>query len=132
MKVASKDLSQKLWNLSKWTDTDYRWYNDKGVDYVDVKGTNGLSLPAYDLGYLLRKLPPFVDSKEYPNLPAYLNIGLRDNGPPWFVGYHVHGIEDVVSDFGERGDTVENAACEMAITLFEAGILTKYGGVQDE
>lgn len=102
MTTASLELCQELWNLSRWSGTDYRWYEDKGVDYVDIKGTNGLSLPAYDLGYLLRKAP--------------YTVQLSGGHDFW---------QSSCNGYIGTADNPEDAACKLAIELFKRGVLTK-------
>lgn len=64
-----------------------------------------LSCPAYDLGYLLRKLPDF-----------YLN---RD--PDGFYSIELDSLEG--SHYRQDADTPENAVCKLCIELFKQGIL---------
>lgn len=123
MQVANLELSKELWNLSKWTSTDYRWYEDKGVDYVDVKGTNGLSLPAYNLGFLLRKLPQEIDN-------YYFDLSTTKDSSLWIAEYFTNDYtpERPMSKYKIEDENPEDCLCRLAIELFRQGILIKVGG----
>jgi hypothetical protein len=54
MYYASKELCQELYELSNWEDVDWS-YDENGHGFTFRHQAN--SIPAYDLGYLLRKLP---------------------------------------------------------------------------
>jgi hypothetical protein len=73
MNVASKELCEELRELSGWKKTDRYWHQrlddgaetDKYNPFVAErpavwKTTEWKMTPAYDLGYLLRKLPQHV------------------------------------------------------------------------
>ena len=60
MNVANLDLCKELYELSGWKATEkYHYiagtYTD--IDTVAFRGRKYDGVPAYDLGYLLRKLP---------------------------------------------------------------------------
>jgi hypothetical protein len=131
MNTASLELCTELYERSGWrydAGKNGWWYTnsrpDGELDTLALATSVSNSVPAYDLGYLLRKLPPYVDSKEYPGKPAYLDMGLRDNGPPWFVWYVALSEIDVISDFGVCAETPEDAAAKLCIELFKQGVLT--------
>lgn len=122
MNVASKDLCEELYGLSKWDgtplgygynelDEDFVFLGEMPRDYTDPQGNdNYLVAPAYDLGYLLRKLTFWtLESKHFDQFKA----SHRDiNGK----NYSCHA------------DTPEDAACKLAIELFKQGILKKEEG----
>lgn len=120
MNVASKELCAELKKLSGWKDTDYWHYkprHTKRGEYwvAHISGTTpeNRRLPAYDLGYLLRKLPNFVViAKQRPSLTwaAYID------GSPTIKRPH---------DGDSYEDTPEDATAKLAITLFKANILVK-------
>jgi hypothetical protein len=66
MNVASLEPCKELYELSGWNDTEF-WYAETlnepphnwtlGNNRLTIGMTGGRQLPAYDLGYLLRKLP---------------------------------------------------------------------------
>ncbi len=106
MDSTSLELSRELYKLSGWEYAANEWlspYND--------------SHPVYDLGYLLRKLPPqtsiqkeFDASPELPEeTPAHYRA-LYDTGD----GRH----------FWLGADTPEDAAAKLAIELFKHNVLT--------
>lgn len=127
MNVASLELCKKLFELSGWNGADKMWeqwtsrYNEGGLAPPQVANEgdadrdfqNGLlawqPIPAYDLGYLLRKLPTAIDLTHY-------------SFSPWAAGYFGELVEDKLTS---TGDTPEDAACKLAIELFKQGILTK-------
>lgn len=132
MNVASLELSKELYELSGWKDTSFSWASviDKTVAYKPlVRATIGSNSawhedPAYDLGYMLRKLPhrtqkngqfnlsPYLDYKPhpFPNLPTTMVMWQAQYGP------EAHR---------QLGDTPEDAACRLAIELFKQGVLTR-------
>lgn len=129
MNVASKQLCQELYELSGWDAGDKYW-NEQYVGIetkwyvmnhkVVASGRNeGLDtgIPAYDLGYLLRKLPEWIDDegtteeKSYPFIIEHKRAGYLD--------YESGGY----SDLNCSADTPEDAACQLAIELFKQGIL---------
>lgn len=110
MQVASKELSKKLYEVSKWIEL----------------GQNGLSLvkdgsPVYSLGYILRKLQTLCDRgsslrgvtvgvmhKEWGNWSAYYETKYDRHKEHWIEG---------------SAETPVDAAVSLAIALFENGIL---------
>lgn len=123
MNVASKELCQELYKLTGWT-SEYYWdysgdalaaapeMQGKRVWYVQEGAGYGSTPPAYDLGYLLRKLPPwasFTKEGRYTYIqPEYkYSAQLVNENPVMYAS------------------TPEDAACKLAIELFKQGILTK-------
>lgn len=133
MNVASLELCEELYELSGWVDTlfdknedTYRIWSYSRADYemhVGLRdGNEKLSdyqeaYPAYDLGYLLRKLP-----EEYPD--AYALQIRREPSDCWYAGYYARtGDSDLRTE--SRADTPEDAAVKLAIELFKRGVLTR-------
>ena len=134
MNTASLELCKELHNLSGWTSEDDRsiqwWCIERAhkidgelydetswlIDYETHAGKNRnqYAIPAYNLGYLLRKLPsPFT-------------MIHRDNG--WECGIDnpaEHDVRVKPAQHWQSADTPEDAACKLAIELFKQGILTK-------
>lgn len=111
MNVASLELCKELYELSWWDDTD-KWLHLKGngdtMLFDPIEGQlMDCDAPAYDLSYLLRKLP---------DRHAWLRYD--EDTEQWFMSNKLH--QEEVSD-----DTPENAAAKLAIELFKQGILTK-------
>lgn len=101
MNVASKELCQELYELSGWKDTGESHLLPDPSSKLGVK-----KLPAYSLGYLLRKLP------------TDRSVSFRFNykTDEWWVN------EDRTHLFF-TADTPEDAATKLAIELFKQGIL---------
>lgn len=59
MQVASMELCKELFELSRWGDT-HLFYTKTGKVSTEASMFSGEPLPAYDLGYLIRKLPASV------------------------------------------------------------------------
>lgn len=114
MNVASLELCKELFGLSGWADFDNWWINVYGEDWkVMDAGPKGLPpdepgdtyIPAYALGYLLRKLEGFDVSLNYSN-----------QWRKWSCFAHrQRGFEA----------TPENAACKLLIELIKQKVLTK-------
>lgn len=127
MNVASKNLCQELYELTKWECTEKMWHGrDQFPDsWVAILLDNADSpgrFPAYDLGYLLRKLPKISPS----NQDCYLTV-IHKNVPKnkktdkrWTAGY----FEGFGWSWYANGDTPEDAAVKLAIELFKQGVLS--------
>lgn len=128
IETASLELSRKLYEVSGWNNIDYIWYIDDLIDENELldeprrKPTVGhksgrpgkifTEIPAYDLGFLLRKLPATTKIiKASGTMPIYGAIFVED------------GEEDKV----ESADTPEDALALLAIELFEQKIIKKEG-----
>lgn len=128
MNVASLENCKELFELSEWDDSSAYWTKDtypatKFEPFVSDlhEGTNFKHIaPAYDLGFLLRKLPPYLGTEDDDWLlrlmPSYL-------GETWSIGYA--GLKDLRFLHAQQGDIPENALCKLAIQLFKQGLLTK-------
>lgn len=132
MNVASLELCKRLYELSGWGDVDFVHQSADGQNSFIVcpherdrklrQGVAGLVefSPAYDLGYLLRKL-------QY----RYPGIGRLDRG--WRC---MGRLEDMVTNSKglviaggalevAEADTPEDAAAKVAIELFNQGVLKR-------
>lgn len=117
--VASLELCRELYELSGWGDTEHHWWPDwwtsggkataniKPID-LDPKIEADL-IPAYDLGYLVRKLPEQTSVYRYENVWVANRENERRTGYPAII----------------EADTPENAVASLAILLFQQGILTQ-------
>ncbi len=94
MSVASRELCDKLFKLSKWVCSPSK-YGQR-----------------YDLGFLMRKLPNKTEISK-------VNLGLYEA-----VCYPFDRYKSEHLYYDGAADTPEDAACSLAITLFEAEILT--------
>jgi hypothetical protein len=131
MHVASLELSKQLWELSGWGEigthssrNPYFYWVDRSHDdrehELNYGGgsipSDGDIYPAYDAGYLLRKLPSWV--YDYPKK----GDGLR------FIAEHKRAgyiDDDNLYAIDSTADTPENALAKLSIELFKQKILTK-------
>lgn len=108
MLVSSLELCKELYRLSGWKDTYHYYDADEFVDtkfHAELMSKNQ-NCPAYELGYLLQKLPVGTEVRKV------LNGYSAD--PP--LKYRTRGISEVYG-------TPEDAACKLAIELFKQGVL---------
>ena len=117
MDTANFELSKELYGVSRWGNSiddhtywSYIVYSGHRAElrHAHRTGSDGIKTPAYDLRYLLRKLPRKLRSSVFRLQP------LTDD-ERWYAGYWKV----------EYGATPEDAACKLAIELFKQGILTK-------
>jgi hypothetical protein len=113
MNIASFELCKELYKLSGWEDgTNTELYvSDKQGKYLATVNKEsfpmdkmGKFIPAYDLGYLLRKLP------------AGVVIHKHASGYQMFDSYEHKTMSTAY-------DTPEDTACKLAIELFKQGVL---------
>lgn len=127
MNVASKDLCEELYKLSGWGSysiSELQWFKtwsgegwEIGMYEADVLEC----FPAYDLGYLLRKLPLKVKDEYQADL-----FGVRmkqTNGSGWVMWYGEIGKDSEM--YFNSADTPEDCAANLAIQLFEVNILKR-------
>lgn len=119
--VASTGLCEKLYELSGWgrvvygdeLDQTYSWWCWIEA-HQEYEVDNGAPrFPAYDAGYLLRKLPPGKDLR---------HVSPKSGKTYWAANY----IPD--EWYYATADTPEDVLCKLAIELHKAGVLTKEGG----
>lgn len=141
MNVASKELCQQLYELSEWNATSSvlqywvyqatlpsrqrrhkrdEWRLENIMRINEDYGVGAITdtdsfIPAYDLGYLLRKLPPVVTLKSRAgnrwSAQCYRGRMTEDGS----------GVEKVDVDF--TTDTPENAACKLLIELIKQKVI---------
>lgn len=133
MNVASKDLSEELFKVSGWEDVEKKYYQHKDSrvsiftqqeweDFADeANGIDGDGdfIPAYDAGFMLRKLEVtadwthgrFILEHYCNNIGEYL----------WTAKYNTIGLAE------PRARNPEDALAELAIELFKQGVLTQEG-----
>lgn len=136
MNVADLDLCRELYELSGWVSPDlyYQYVGGKSSielaahGYEKEKWVTGvydsdviLSLPAYDLGFLIRKLPAlyFEEGEVY-------QLTLLKGSAVKYQAYSLRKkkLVDRFAQVGEE-DELENLTAKLAIELFKAGILTR-------
>lgn len=136
MSVSSLELSKKLYELSGWTDTDFIYYANGGiindnVEYRPMVFDKPDHLPAYDSGYLLRKLPPELklDGLHYVGDSKvndfYLEMEAPSGDSDKWIFFYSNGGESEFYGKGMLAYTPEDALCKLAIQLFEQGILER-------
>lgn len=123
--TASLELSRTLYEVSGWDDTD-KWLHRKGNGDTMLFSPIGPHLmecdaPAYDLGYLLRKLPHSTYVEQH--RPAAKD-GYKYGA--WNTDLtHILYSKTPIDYFQADADTPENALCQLAIDLFKSNILVK-------
>lgn len=124
MKTASLELSKELYELSGWEDTVWDWSTANGK----LMYRTGSSMfhrddyPAYDLGYLLRKLENIEETiiLRYNNPARMGAVAL----PQWNGQYTVATARMQQRDYPIAA-TPEDAVASLCVALFKQGILTK-------
>ncbi len=118
MNTASLELCKELYELSGWTKTHSVWHDDTAIDpiacgYEDIEHAIHF-VPAYDLGYLLRKLPPKLEGH-------HLTLSTTRGKNEWGIWYESWALK---TGFNRNyTDTPEDAAAKLAIELFKQGVL---------
>lgn len=127
MNVASLDLCEQLFELSGWK-SELTWAKTKKENIILVNSyDNNLGHQfyrysyAYDLGYLLRKLPTKING----DVTHWLVITPINDRGAWAADYEYDTYDDVDCLYNIVADTPEDAAALLAIELFEQKILTK-------
>lgn len=128
MNVANLELSRELYKLSGWYKaTEKFWFYDDNFGYqlVDrpfgkLEKENGNRCPAYDAGFMLRKLPAkIIDGID----DFFLKMSKNDDNDYTFAY-----VCEMANLYGTpSADTPENALALLAINLFKQGILTQEG-----
>jgi len=118
MHVASLELCKELYALSGWRNTDQVYAKNAFGSvslYVDNHAELGhdlaLMAPAYDLGYLLRKLEPWCNE---------LVFSRQLTGEKWCAS-------DIDADIDVYADTPEDATATLCIELINQHILNPIG-----
>lgn len=128
MNVASLEFCKELYKASDWEGCHFWWsYNDAYVEGKRWRLNGGElfdgDIPAYDLGYLLRKLPPVIQD---PDDKIFKHIQLWINGDGTaHIGYVEPYAHDDKVAYAQKSDVLEDTAAKLAIELFKQGILTK-------
>jgi len=103
--TASLELCRELYELSGW-EGDKDWRHEPKA-------------PAYDCGYLLRKLPYSV-LDEYQSKVYGVKLKATASGG-WVAWYGEIGQSTEM--YFNSADTPEDAICSLAISLFRNGVL---------
>lgn len=124
MHVASLNLCTELHKLSGWNDTDLVYYANGGEvsDDVHLRSTvfdKPENLPAYDAGYLLKKLQLAEVVDTHGGITLFDE--LCASGRRWRAIYR----KEIRTSAEEKAsDTPEDALALLAIKLFEEKVLT--------
>jgi hypothetical protein len=131
MNVASLELCKELYELSGWGNnpatgdsSEKVWHQTANLppnDWICWERTHLAdgNIPAYDLGYLLRKLPAYIPTHDEHADDYLLRICPNYTGDMWSADYF--GLERLL--YFQQADTPEDAACKLAIELWKQGIL---------
>lgn len=137
MNVANRELSEELFKISGWGQTSFHFvahrkyesdeYMDAELQYLtnipnELRWTGAKIRPAYDLGYLLRKLPATI--KDTDGLTC--SWGLWKGIDGYTTAYGSPDGEDF--EVMKVADTPENATAKLCIELLKQGILKKNAG----
>lgn len=114
MNTASLDLCKRLYELSGWGGTVYGWHDTtlgqgKLPNYVAMSGYLAKEISAYDLGFLVRKLPT--------GYQLVISLTIIDKRVYYFEDYRT---EERAT---ESYDNPEDAVASLCIKLFETGVL---------
>ena len=132
MNVASKQLSQELYELSGWNcvrDWYFAYHKAAGEVEYDLKLNADESkagrddFPAYDVGYLLRKLPG------YSHVSHIDEEHSRDGDTFYKASYQSHIRGQMIDGRGQ--ESPEDAVAWLCIELFKQGILKPSKGGTD-
>lgn len=131
MNTASLELCEELHKLSGWENTHFNTWLSTESDEVTTSANNALfgygvenkagsiyCIPAYDCGYLLRKLPAYVES-------GHIELANFDTAG-WKIGYYNGNPTLKMLEYTiQNADTPEDALCKLAIELFKVGVLKR-------
>jgi hypothetical protein len=111
MDFADIALCQQLFELSGWEDTSFKYDEDGKTVMSAAEMADGEGTPAYDLGYLVRKLPYSVSV-------TALRAGFTTTAAPMrHRPPHFHYLA--------RGDTPEDTTADVLIEMFKQGVLKR-------
>lgn len=116
MHVASLELCKELYELSEWEPCDSRdtvTLRYRSADVYLLVGVEQDTIPAYDLGYLLRRLPDF----ELGNRLQLVKHTFTHK-TEWHIGYGVDPGNLVM-----YSSTPEDAAAKLCIQLIKQGVI---------
>lgn len=113
MNIASYELCKELQELSGW-----EGIYDSQNSYEDDDGNR---IPLYDLGYMLRKLPPVIQEDG-----KFLALQINFQGDGTFhMAYCEPYDKEFRGSYITNADVLENGVASLAIKLFKQGILKK-------
>lgn len=120
--VASLDLCRELYELSGW-EAHFAYNTYTGNVVKRFAKHDPAILPAYDLGYLLRKLPKYIGHASQSCRFGLFPQGFTNTASAnWCASYDTYKGEIYLL---QTADTPEDAACKLAVELFKQDILQK-------
>lgn len=128
--VADLDLCKELYRLSLWSKNQFRydnfvdneWHLCETIAHWPVAGHEFDNIiPAYDTGYLLRKLPPVIQDP-YDKIFKYFQMWINGNSEVNCGYVEPYAHDDKVSYY-QQAYKVENALCKLSIELFKSEVL---------
>lgn len=131
MEVTSKEISEELYRLSGWEDT-YWWAANLDGFHKEPTTTPVFperSIPAYSLGFLIRKLP-VSRRKEFGSSKLrfrhyYLDVTAAHSTGGWVAGYRIMAAKAYERNWfaDANADTPEDAVALLAIKLIKEGVI---------
>lgn len=127
MDVASLELCKELYEFSGWDGASYIHECLPNKSYVTTLSAHSMEhykdnyyYPAYDLGYLLRKLQVTADWTH--GRFDFSHCYDDENGYHWVASYNSYDNNFPIG----IASSPEDAACKLAIELFKQGVLVYY------
>lgn len=119
--VASLENCKELYELSEWRDCEWQYWNGEAnndISEITLEwgyGNYGDNCaPAYDAGFLLRKLPRVLETDFKDKLSQLSMIASNINGYTYYYPY---------TKYTATSQNLEDAACKLVIELWKQGIL---------
>lgn len=126
MNVAPLELCKELYELSGWGDTEWQYTGTlHGLAYKPMNANDTAAIPAYDLGYLLRKLPLERTSEFGTELTLHLYFDPTNSSKGWIAEYTDGNYVALEANLSGEAGFPEDAVCKLAIELFKQNILKK-------
>ena len=129
--VASLSLSKELFKLTEWEDTpefyapidnniSWHLFSYKEEHYYTTEGKYKLEelknrIPAYSLGYLIRKLPPYIPTYGEDGEDCLFHLQPHFDGKEWTAGY----VKQDRYLYMDIADTPENACIKLLLLLIK-------------
>lgn len=129
MNVADLELCKELFKMSGWGMTDFYYdaENELTTQEIALSMHPTKNCPAYDLGYLLRKLPRHLVIKKQTYHLLVMNGNDQDDN--WIADYVTTGrlcwLHEGDKAKLTEAKTMENATAKLAIELFKQKVLKK-------
>jgi hypothetical protein len=125
MHIASFESCKTLYELSGWRVYDYLYWPDKTIRdaheaTADDHATR-TTVAAYDLGYMLRRLPASIQTDDEGAEAYSLQLRPSMDATQWIAGYA--SAHDYL--FAATDATPEDAIVMLAVELFTQGVLPK-------